>query len=311
MKNTYVVGKKRRFRVNEISPAWNIVLSILMTMLAVAVVMPVVLVLSVSLSSTEDITRYGYQFVPKNISFAAYNILFQMGYTLLRSYLITIFYTVVGTGLSLFVMSMFAFVLARKDYPYRKILAFYTYFTTLFSGGLVPQYVLRVRYLHLNDTVWVFLLPGLVSAFHVIILRTFVQSTIPESLFDSAKIDGASEWQVYTRIVMPLFKAGLATIGLFNVVSRWNDWFTGMLYIQDRNLKPVMTVLQTIQKKIDYIKNDPLIASTPDGLELASQLPSESARMAITIIVTFPLLVAYPFFQKYFVKGLTVGSVKG
>lgn len=299
------------YRGNQISYGTNLVLSLLLTALAIVIVLPIVLVISVSLSTTEDITRNGYQFIPAHISFTAYEILFKMGYTLFRSYLMTIFYTVVGTVLSLFVTSMFAFVLARQDYPYRQFLAFFAYFTTLFSGGMVPQYVLRVRYLHMDNTIWVFLLPGLVSAFNVIILRTFVRSNIPDSLFDSAKIDGASEWQVYSRIVMPLLKAGLATIGLFNVVSRWNDWFTGTLYVQDRNLKPVMTVLQNLQKQIDYLKSDPLIASSPEGIALAAQLPSESARMAITIMVSLPLLIAYPFFQKYFIKGMTIGSVKG
>lgn len=299
------------YRGNQISYGTNLLLSLLLTALAIVIVLPVVLVISVSLSTTEDITRNGYQFIPAHISFTAYEILFQMGYTLFRSYLMTIFYTVAGTVLSLFVTTMFAFVLARQDYPYRQFLAFFAYFTTLFSGGMVPQYVLRVRYLHMDNTIWVFLLPGLVSAFNVIILRTFIRSNIPDSLFDSAKIDGASEWQVYSRIVMPLLKAGIATIALFNVVSRWNDWFTGTLYVQERNLKPVMTVLQNLQKQIDYIKNDPLIASSPDGIALAAQLPSESARMAITIMVSLPLLIAYPFFQKYFIKGMTIGSVKG
>lgn len=299
------------YRGNQISYGTNLLLSILMTVLAIVIVLPVVLLISISLSTTEDITRNGYQFIPAHISFDAYNILFKMGYTLGRSYLMTIFYTVVGTALCLIVTSLFAFVLARKDYPYRRFLSFFAYFTTLFSGGLVPQYVLRVRYLHMDNTVWVFLLPGLVSAFQVIILRTFIQSTIPDSLLDSAKIDGASEWTIYRRIVMPLMKAGLATIALFNVVSRWNDWFTGTLYVQERNLKPVMTVLQNIQKQIDYIKNDPQIANSPDGIALAAQLPSESARMAITVMVSLPLLIAYPFFQKYFIKGMTIGSVKG
>lgn len=298
------------YRGNQISWGTNLLLSLVLTVLAIVIVLPLVLVISISFSTTEDIARNGYQFIPAHISFNAYEILFKMGYTLLRSYLMTIFYTVVGTVFSLFVTSMFAFVLARQDYPYRKFLAFFAYFTTLFSGGLVPQYVLRVRYLHIDNTVWVFLLPSLVSAFHVIILRTFIRSNIPDALFDSAKIDGANEWKVYTRIVMPLLKPGLATLGLFNVVNRWNDWFTGTLYVQDRNLKPVMTVLQNLQKQIDYLKNDPLIANSPEGIALAAQLPSESARMAITILVSLPLLIAYPFFQKYFIKGMTIGSVK-
>lgn len=145
----------------------------------------------------------------------------------------------------------------------------------------------------------------------VIILRTFVQTTIPDTLFEAAKIDGANDWTVYWRIVLPLFKAGLATIGLFNVVTRWNDWFTGILYIENPKLVPLMTMLQRLQNNLDFIKNNSSMANSREGMEMLRNIPTESTRMAITIIATFPLLVAYPFFQKYFVKGLTIGSVKG
>lgn len=303
--------KKRAFRANEIPRGWNIALTILMTLVAIAFIMPLVLVVSVSFSTAEDLAKYGYSFIPKTFTLQTYKMMFKTGYTIGISYLMTIFYSSAGTLLSLFVMSMYAFVLAKKDYPFRNGLAFFTFFTTLFSAGLVPQYILYTKYLHINDTIWVFLLPGMVTAFNVIILRTFMQTSIPDSLFDSAKIDGANDWQVYWRIALPLSKAGLSTIGLFSVVSRWNNWFTGMLYIDNRRLKPVMTVLQGIQKDLDSIKNDPLLMGSPDGMELLKQIPTESTRMAMTIVVTLPLLVAYPFFQKYFVKGLTVGSVKG
>ena len=156
-----------------------------------------------------------------------------------------------------------------------------------------------------------FILPGLVSPFYVIMLRAFMQSTIPESLLESAKLDGANAWQVYSRIVMRLSKAGLATVGLFFVVSKWNDWFTGVLYIQDKKLLPIMTVLQNIQSNIEFLKRGSRAAATAEGMQMLKDMPTESSRMAITIIATLPLLIIYPFFQKYFVKGLTIGSVKG
>ena len=301
----------KRFRVNEIAPGWNIFLTILMTILAVLTVVPLILVIIISFSSAESLARYGYSFIPNEWSVTAYTNLFKTGSSLVDSYIITIFYTFVGTLLSLFVMSMYAFVLAQKDFKPRRGCAFYTFFTTLFSGGLVPSYILNVRYLHLNDTVWIFLLPSMVGAFNVIILRTFVQTSIPDTLFEAAKIDGANEWTVYWRIVLPLFKAGLATIGLFNVVTRWNDWFTGILYIENNKLVPLMTLLQRLQNNLDYIKNNSNMANSREGMEMLRNIPTESTRMAITIIATFPLLVAYPFFQKYLVKGLTIGSVKG
>lgn len=309
MKDKFSCYKK--YRVNEISTGWNIFFTILMTALAIFTILPLLLVISVSFTSAESLTRNGYQFIASEWSINAYTSLINTGSSMFRAYLNTIFYSFAGTALSLFVMSMFAYVLALKDFKLRRFFSFFTYFTTLFAGGLVPSYIINARYLHLNDTIWIFLLPNLVSAFNVIILRTFVQTSIPDSLFDAAKIDGAGDWTVYCRVVLPLFKAGLATVGLFSLVGRWNNWFTGMLYINEPELVPIMTYLQRIQKDLDYLKKNSDVAGTVDGLEMLNNIPSESTRMAITVIAILPLLVAYPFFQKYFVKGMTVGSVKG
>jgi len=304
-----VKAKAHKRQVNQLSKGWNAALTIFFTILAVVTIIPLVLVICISLSSAESLTYNGYRFIPEEWTTAAYTSLIQMGGALPQAYKMTIFYAFFGTALSLFVMSMLAYVLARKDFKYRTPVSFYIFFTTLFSGGLVPSYVLNVRYLHLNDTIWIFLLPGLVSAFDVIILRTFVQTSVPDSLFESAKLDGANDFQTYFYILLPLFKAGLATIGLFNVVAKWNDWFTGLLYVEDKKLVPIMTVLQQIQKAINYLTSQ--ADNNPDAQAALDSLPGESARMALAMFAIFPLLIAYPFFQKYFVKGLTVGSVKG
>lgn len=305
--------KKRPYRVNELSDGWNLAFTVIIGIIAIATVMPLVLVVSVSLSTGEDLAKYGYSFIPKNLTFGAYLGLIETGHALAWGYLMTIFYAFAGTILSLLVMSMFAFVLSRRDYPLRNFLTFATFFPTLFSGGLVPTYMLYTQILNIDNTIWVFLLPGIVNVFNVIILRTFIQSNIPSSLFDSARIDGANDWQVYTRIVLPLSKAGLATIGLFRVIGVWNDWFTGVLYVEEWNqrLRPVMTLLQSMQNNINALKNDPGLANDPGVLEKLASMPTESTQMAITLLVSLPLLIAYPFFQKYFVKGMTVGSVKG
>ena len=305
--------KKKPYRVNELSDGWNLLFNIVIGFVAVLTVLPLVLVISVSLSTGEDLAKYGYSFIPKNISFGAYIGLLKTGHALGWGYIMTIFYAFAGTVMSLIVMSMIAFVLARKDYPLRNFLSFFIFIPTLFGGGLVPRYILNTQFLHIDNTIWIFLLPGMVGVFNVIILRTFIQTTIPSSLFDSARIDGANDWQVYTRIVLPLSKAGLATIALFRVIAVWNDWFTGILYVEERNqrLRPVMTLLQSMQKNIDALKNDPGLASDPGAAQQLAQMPTESTQMAITLLVSLPLLVAYPFFQKYFVKGMTVGSVKG
>ena len=305
--------RKKKYRVNELSDGWNFVFTLIVGIIAVATIMPLVLVVSVSLSTGEDLAIYGYQFIPKHFSAGAYLGLLKTGHALFWGYLMTIFYAFMGTFLSLIVMSMFAFVLSRKDYPLRRFLTFATFFPTLFNGGLVPRYMLYTQFLNIDNTIWVFLLPGIVNVFNVIILRTFIQSSIPGELFDSGRIDGANDWQVYTRIVLPLSKAGLATIGLFRVIGVWNDWFTGVLYIEERNqrLRPVMTLLQSMQNNINALKSDPGLFNDPGVLEQLAKMPTESTQMAITLLVSLPLLLAYPFFQKYFVKGMTIGSVKG
>ena len=310
--NTTLAKRKKKYRVNEIKPSTNAVISLFMTIIALCTLIPILLVISISFTSQEGINLNGYTLIPSDFSLEAYKSLLDTGSSLARSYMMTIFYSFAGTALSLFVMSMFAYVLAQKNFKARRFFAFMAYFTTLFSAGLVPSYVINTRLLHLNDTIWIFLLPGLVNAFNVIILRTFMQTTIPDSLFEAAKLDGANDWTVYCRIVMPLSKAGLATIGLTTLVVKWNDWFTGLLYISAKpNLVPIMTYLQKIQKTLDFLKKNADVAATPDGMELLKNIPNESIRMAITILAVLPLLVAYPFFQKYFVKGMTVGSVKG
>jgi putative aldouronate transport system permease protein len=300
---------KRKF--NQIAPGWNIVISTLLILTSLLIVLPLILVVIISFSSAESIVFNGYTFFPSKYTLDAYKNLAKTGAQIKNSYIITVFYTFTGTALSLFVMSMFSFVLAQKKFPARKALTFYVFFTMLFSGGLVPSYIMNVRYLHLNDTIWIFLLPNIANAFYIIILRTFIQTTIPDSLIEAATIDGANDFTIYYKIVLPLSKAGLATIGLFSLVGRWNDWFTGMLYIENPKLIPLQTMLYKIQKDIEFIKSNAEISDSVMGLELLRSMPTESTRMAITIIATIPILFAYPFFQRYFIKGLTIGSVKG
>ena len=305
--------KKRPYRVNELSNGWNLIFNLVIGTLAIATIMPVVLVLAVSLSSGEDLTKYGYQFIPKNITFGAYLGLIETGQAIWWGYLVTIFYAFAGTIMHLAVTAMFGYVMARREYPLRKFLTMAVFFPTLFGGGLVPTYMLYTQILNIDNTIWVFLLPGAFGVFNAIILRTFIQSGLPDSLLDAALLDGANDWQIFVRIVLPLAKAGLATISLFRVIGVWNDWFTGVLYIEERNqrLRPVMTLLQSMQKNIEALSNDPALKDDPGVMEQLAAMPTESTQMAITFLVSLPLLVAYPFFQKYFVKGMTIGSVKG
>ena len=240
-----------------------------------------------------------------------YEYLFKVGDQVFASYRITIIHTALGTLMSLFVMTMYSYVIAQRNFVHRKFFTWFLFFTMLFSGGLVPHYIMNVRYLHIDNSLWIFLLPSLVSAYNVIILRTFITSTIPDTLFEAARIDGANHFRIYFSIVLPLFKAGIATIALFNVVGRWNDWFTGMLYVKNPKLIPIQTMLKNIQDNIEFLKQNAEVAGTPDGLQLLNSLPDQNLRMGCTVLVIVPILCAYPFFQRYFVQGLTVGSVKG
>lgn len=303
--------KQNKLRINQVSPATNAFLSAFMIFMACVFIAPLLLVIAISFSGEKGIMEEGYRFIPAEFTFDAYKFLYKSAHGVGRAYLNTIFYSVVGTVVSLLVMSMFAFVLSRKDFKGRNAFAFYAFFTTLFGGGLVPQYILFCRYLHIDNTIWVFLLPGLVTAFNVIILRTFINSTIDDSMLESARLDGANDFQCYWKIVMPLFKPGLASVGLFTFVDKWNEWFTGLTYVSNVKLQPIMTYLQKIQKNMEYLMSDTPANSGPAYIEAIKNMPSDATRMAITVVAILPLLVCYPFFQKYFIKGLTVGSVKG
>ena len=300
---------RESYKLNQIKPGWNFIISLMLVVGSIIIILPLVLVVIISFSSTESISLNGYSFFPTELTTAAYQNLAKTGSQIVDSYIITILYTLIGTFLSLFFMSMYAFVLSLKNFPGRKFYTFLIFVTMIFSGGLVPSYIVNVRYLNLYDSFWVIVLPSLISGFHVIILRTFINTTIPDSLLEAAEIDGANDFRVYWQIVLPLFKAGLATIALFNVVSRWNNWFSGMLYIEDSKLIPLQTMLQKIQRNVEFIKNNADV--TQEERELLRNMPTESVRMAITVITTVPILFAYPFFQRYFITGMTIGSVKG
>lgn len=298
-------------KINRIRPATNAIFSTVLTIIAILTVLPVILVVMISISSSESLTYNGFSFFPSSFSFVAYESLFKTGSQLIDSYIVTIAMTAVSTVLGLFVMAALAFVLAHQRFSAKKFYTIMLFITMIFSGGLTSSYIINVNYLHLYDTFWILVLPGLVNAFNVIVLRTFISTTIPEEMFDAAAIDGASDFTVFFRIVIPLSKAGLATIALFLMVNKWNEWFNGMLYIDNAKLVPLQTMLTRIQQKIDFIKNNSSLASTPDGMRLLDSMPTEQTRMAIVVIATLPIMCAYPFFQRYFIQGMTIGSVKG
>lgn len=306
-----ILKRKKRLVINQVTPFTNGVITVFISILAFSTLFPVLLCFMMSITDPTWANEHGYSLFPGKLNFKAYEYLIKAGHNMWRAYGNTIFYTAFGTVASLLVMSMFAYVMSRKHLRCRYALALYTYCTALFGGGLAATYILTTRVLRIDDTIWVFILPGLVSPFNVIMLRTFIQTAIPEELLESAKLDGANEFQIYAKIVMPLFKAGLATIGLFGVVARWNDWFTGILFIRNQKLVPIMTLLQQMERNIEMLKSGSPASATAEGMRMLAAMPAEGTRIAIMMFAILPLLVCYPFFQQYFIKGMTVGSVKG
>ena len=302
---------KKGWSPNEISPKANAIISTILTLLTVIYIVPVLLVVVVSLSTPDSLTRNGYSLFPSGLTLTTYQYLFKTGRQIAQSYKITIARTIIGPLISLTVMSMYSFVIAYRSFPGRKFYTYFLFFSSIFSGGLVASFIINVRYLGLMDSFLIFVLPSAISWFDVIILRTFITTTIPDSLFEAAKIDGAGDFRIFVQIVLPLFKAGLATIGLFCVVGQWNEWSTALLYINKPELVPIQTMLQRIQQSINFIKNNSQMSATQEEQMILNALPTEAAQMAITVIATAPILCVYPFFQKYFVKGMTIGSVKG
>lgn len=272
--------------------------------------MPLILILSVSFTSESSINEYGYSFIPKEWSFDAYYYVLRTGRQLMRSYGVSILVTIIGTTLALIFMSTYAYVVSRKSFKYRNFFSFLAFFTILFNGGMVPFYIICSRYYGLKDTLWALILPYTVNGFYLLILKSFFSSSIPDSIIESAKIDGASEFKTFISIVTPLSVPAIATIGLFVSLNYWNDWYLSLLFIDNVNLVPVQYMLVKIQQSIEFITSSARNMSSSTA-ELANTMPSETSRMALVILAIGPIILAYPFFQRFFLKGLTIGAVKG
>lgn len=277
----------------------------LVFLVAMICFLPFWLIVIGSVSSETDILKYGYALWPKNFSLSAYEMVFDIPERIIQAYKISFTITFTGTFISLFFSSMAAFVLMRKDFFYRNKIAMFLYFPSIFSGGMLPTYLLIVKYLGLKDNIWALILPGMISAWNIFLLRNFM-SDIPDSIMESAKLDGANDFQIFTKFFLPLSKAGLATIGLFTALGYWNSWSGAMLYINKQQLFPLQYLLYSMLSNVQGLKE---LASAA-GIALPD-LPSETYKMAMAMVTTGPILLLYPFVQRYFVKGITVGSVKG
>ena len=290
--------------------AGQYILSTILLLYTIFCAMPILLVFIGAVTDEKTLATEGFSYFPSKFSLDGVSSVLRSGKQLFVSYGVTIFVTVAGTALGLFVMSMLAYSLSRRDFRMRSFLSIYIMIPMLFSGGQLSSYIIYTSTYHLKDNLLLLILPLCVSTMNIIILRTYVQSSIPEELIDSARIDGAGEYRTFFQIVFPLMKPAMAAVGFMMATAFWNDWQNALLFITSDNKKPLQLLLVNIQKSIETLLSNKNIPTSVLA-KMQGVVPQNSATMATVIVVIGPIMIAYPFFQKYFIKGLTVGSVKG
>ncbi len=287
----------------------QIAMHVFMIVLVLLCVLPFLLMVMSSLTEEATLTRNGYSFFPEVFSLETYSYIIRSQGTILYGYLMTIVVTVIGTTANLLLTILFAYPLSRKDLPFRGVLSFILFFTMLFNGGLVPTYMMYAQTFHIKNTIWALIVPGLMmNAFYVIMMRSFFQSSIPEALIEAAKLDGASEFRILSSVIVPLSKPMVVTLVLMVGLNYWNDWANGLYYVTDQKLFTIQMILNNMIKNIEFLSRNASVLGTG-----ASQMkiPQVGIRMGIAVVAVLPVLIIYPFLQKYFVNGIVIGGVKG
>ena len=291
---------------------YQIVINAIMIIVTLIIVLPFVLVLTSSLTDENVLIRNGYSFFPEEFSMYAYQYIIRQGEKIIRAYLITILVTVIGTAGNIALSALLAYPLSVKTLPHRNVITFFVFFTMLFNGGLVPTYLMYVNFFHIKNTIWALIIPNLLlSANTVLMIRSYFMTSIPDALFEAAKIDGAGHFKIFWKIVLPLGKPILITMGLFSGLTYWNDWTNGLYYLSGNDgqkLYGIQNLLNQMITDIQYLASGKITGNI--GAEVA-KLPTTSIRMAIAFIAMLPLFIIYPFLQKYFSEGITLGAVKG
>lgn len=300
---------KSKLQINSISSTVNVIFNMFFSLACLVCVIPFILLVSVSFTEEKCLFLHGYKFIPGAVTLKAYEFLFKDFDFVLRAYGVTIIVVIIGATLNVLINSLYAYPLSRKDFPFKKLFSNYILITLLFSGGLAPTYYVYVRMLGIKNTIFAMILPGLTGGFNIFIMRTFYQQNIPFEVIESAKIDGASESRTFFSLVLPLSKPIIATIALFSTVYYWNDFFHCMMYIDQQKLYNLQYSMQRALMTIQYLRNN--IEAMNQGAFFEQDIPSETVRMAMVVVGIGPIIFAYPFFQRYFIKGLTIGSVKG
>ncbi len=275
--------------------------------LAISCLLPFLIMVSASFENEKVLVTQGYHLLPKQFTVYAYQIILGGSNEIVGSYIVTVLLTIIGTTLGLFITAMTGYVLQRPDFQRRNKVSLFLFFTTLFSGGLVPFYLLMTRYLHLKNNYLAILLPSLLSAWNIIMMKNFIRNSIPHSVSEAANIDGASPFVTFTRVIFPMSKPALATIGLFIGLGYWNEWYNSMLFLDSSvAYRPLQLLLYNLINRAEYLKN-----SMAGRNILDQNLPLETVKMATAVLATGPIILAYPMVQKYFISGITVGAVKG
>lgn len=304
-------NKKKAFRLNSVSTGTEVIINLIIGLFCICCIIPFVFVIIISFSSEASIREIGYSFIPQELSIEAYTYAFEKLPQIWRSYFNSIYITVIGTVLSTVMCAMYAYALYRPDFKYRNFFNLFSFFTMIFGGGLVPTYIITKQVLGLSESYAALIVPLLVNPFNIIVMRTFFKSSVPLELIEAATIDGSGEYSTLFRIVTPIAKPGLATIALLNALAYWNDWFQSLLYIrQDKILQPLQALLMELQNNVEYLNRMAGQLGAAAIMESA-KLPSQSLRMVLVVLIVVPIACAYPFFQRYIVAGLAVGSVKG
>ncbi len=285
------------------------VATVVLGILTVMALLPIILIVIASFTDETTLLRNGYSFLPEKWSTDAYVYMIQQGATIFRAYGISILVTVIGTVVSVLITTMIAYPMSRRNFKYKNALAFFVFFTMLFNGGVVPSYMMWTQVFNIKNTIWALIIPNyLCGAFNIFLVRNYYSNSIPEALIESAQIDGASELTIFFKIIFPLAIPTVATISLFTALIYWNDWVNALYYIQKPQYYGIQNLLIRIMNNIQYLKSGAASIAVGTG---AVSLPSNAVRMSMAVIGILPIVVIYPFVQKYFVKGVVVGAVKG
>lgn len=286
--------------------AFDIVKGVLLLILSLACVLPFIVIISGSFTSNQAILRNGFSLLPRDVTVEAYRTIFKSPEDILQAYKMNFYYTFMGTALGLLIITLTAYTISRKEFKYRNTVSFLIYFTTIFGGGMIPWYLMYANVLNLRGTTLAIWFPALITPFLVILMRTFIIGAVPDAVVESAKIDGAGHWRIFWQIVLPVLGPGLATVGLFQALGYWNDWYRASMFSTSSKTWSLQFYLYDLVNSTQAMRQMAQYANVN-----TADLPTQSVKLAMSVVATGPILILYPFVQRYFVSGITVGAVKG